>query len=105
MIVFVLMNHNKLTFNFAYLAIFNIYAILTTFMAAYYKSYVMNKLNPESTIIYFASSILVPFILKTIGFFIPKALIPLINPNAITSALNINQAYLAIPAKMLTNIL
>jgi hypothetical protein len=75
----------------AYLAIFNIYAILTTFVAAYSKSYVMNKLNPESAIIYFASSILVPFILNTIGFFMPKALIPLINPKAIMSALNMNK--------------
>lgn len=48
----------------------------------------MNRLNPESDIIYLALSILVPFILKTIGFFIPKALTPLIRPNAMTSALN-----------------
>ncbi len=80
-------NHNKLTLSLASLAILKISAIFTTFDAASSKSSVMNKLNPESEIIYFACSILVPFILKTIGFFIPKALTPLISPKAITSAL------------------
>jgi len=45
-------------------------------------------LNPESLIIFLAYSIFVPFILKTIGFFMPNALIPFIRPKAIISALN-----------------
>lgn len=80
----------------AYLAILKISAILTTFEAASYKSSVMKRLNPESEIIYLAWSIFVPFILNTIGFFIPKALTPLIRPNAITSALKINN-YIFLP--------
>ena len=81
--------HNKLTFNLASLAIFNISAILTDLVAASYKSSVKTMLNPESAIIFWAYSMFVPFILNTIGFFIPKALIPLINPKAMTSALNL----------------
>ncbi len=74
----------------AYLAILKISAILTTLDAASYKSSVIKRLNPESEIIYLAWSIFVPFILKTIGFFIPRALTPLIKPKAITSALKID---------------
>ncbi len=80
-------HHKRLTLSLAYLAILRISAIFTTLVAASSKSSVMKRLNPESEIIYFACSMLVPFILNTIGFFIPKTLTPLINPNAMTSAL------------------
>jgi hypothetical protein len=79
----------RLTLSLAYLAILRISAIFTTFVAASSKSSVIHILNPESEIIYLARSMLVPFILKTIGFFIPSALTPLINPSAMMSALNI----------------
>ena len=82
-----LINQSKLTFNFASLAIFKISAIFTAFVAASYKSSVKTILKPESEIIFCAYSILVPFILSTIGFFIPRALIPLISPKAMISAL------------------
>lgn len=88
-----LVNHKRLTFNFASRAIFKISAILTAFVAAYSRSSVNTILNPDSLIIYLASSIFVPFILNTIGFFIPKALIPLISPKAITSALYLFKIY------------
>ena len=98
-------NHKRLTFNLAYLAILRISAIRTAFVAASSKSSVSTMLNPESAMICCAYSILVPFILSTIGFFIPRALIPLIKPNAITSALHLKRyVYLAIPPKMFTKI-
>jgi hypothetical protein len=53
------------------------------------ESSVKTILKPESEIILCAYSIFVPFILSTIGFFIPKALIPFIKPNAMMSALNL----------------
>lgn len=56
-------------------------------MAASYKSSVRTMLKPESDIILLAYSIFVPFILNTIGFFIPKTLIPFMRPKAIISAL------------------
>lgn len=80
-------HHKRLTLSLAYLAILRICAIFTTFMAASSKSSVTNRLNPESEIIYFAWSMFVPFILKTMGFFIPRALTPFIKPKAMTSAL------------------
>ena len=80
-------DQRRLTFNLAYLAIFKISAILTALVAASSKSSVSTMLKPEFEIIYWASSMFVPFILKTMGFFIPKALIPLINPKAMMSAL------------------
>lgn len=43
--------HNKLTLSLAYLAIFNISAILTAFVAASSRSSVKTMLNPESEII------------------------------------------------------
>ena len=46
---------------------------------------------------YSTSSTLVPFNLKTIGFFIPSVVSPLISPKTITS-------HLAIPANMFTKI-
>jgi hypothetical protein len=79
----------------ASLAILRIAAILTAFYAASSRSSVTIMLNPESYIICLAYSSIVPLSLKTIGFFMPVTLIPLINPNAMTS-------HLAIPAKILT---
>jgi len=71
----------------ASLASLRISAIFTAFVAASYRSYVMKRLKPESEMISLACSMFVPFILKTIGFFIPNALTPFINPRAIMSAL------------------
>lgn len=62
-------------------------AIFTALVAAYSRSSVNTMLKPESPIIFWAYSMFVPFILKTMGFFIPNALIPFIKPNAIMSAL------------------
>jgi hypothetical protein len=81
-------HHKRLTLSLASLAIFRISAIFTTLVAASSKSSVMKRLKPESEMIYLALSMLVPFILSTIGFFIPKTLTPLINPNAMMSALS-----------------
>ena len=82
-------DQSRLTFNLAYLAILRISAILTAFVAASSRSSVRTMLKPEFSMIYLASSMFVPFILRTMGFFMPRALMPLIRPSAMMSALNI----------------
>lgn len=73
----------KFTLILASLANLRIAAILTAFLAASSKSYVNIILNPDSSINFLASSIFVPFILNTIGFFIPNTVNPLSNPKTI----------------------